>query len=618
MGSDRARGTIVTKQHWHQWAVVIVVSVAFATSASAQTTARFNPSRTSGVAPLAVFFDGSLSTASGADSIHDLYYEWDFGDPGSGSWAHSGISKDAGRGPWAAHVFEKTGTYTVRVTVTAPDGSQSSATRTINVSDPDSFYAGAKTVCISASGAFSGCPAGAQHVTSSSFQTGAAHWGTGKRVLFRRGDAFTIGKTLGLNLPGPATIGAYGTGPAPRVTSTKAGPVFKTSGRTPRFDDWRIMDLDFRGPGSQYSSLISGDGTSKRFLALRVSATNFHTAVSFPSSVINYYQQPEMNDQLAFVECSFTDMNGGKGGNGLYLSVNRLIFLGNTVVDSEDAEHILRIQYLGGGVLSHNYLARPAKGKHVVKIHAVTQNVRQSFSERDSHDFLISHNTFQGGMNDWTVALGPQNKITDERVHDVILESNLFLAGPSTRIHMLLWGSRMTVRNNVFQMDGGARHVGVSITRRGIEPPPSDNRAYNNTCYTSDSASSVSCIGASGAAVSTTAINNLVYAPNAGAATAASAGSGTVRDNARLTSNPFVSASPAAALDFRLRAGGAAVDAGGPVTYRGADFEGSPRPTDGDQDGSVQWDLGAFELAGAGGSAPPPPATPPAAPVLLP
>ena len=68
---------------------------------------------------------------------------------------------------------------------------------------------------------------------------------------------------------------------------------------------------------------------------------------------------------------------------------------------------------------------------------------------------------------------------------------------------------------------------------------------------------------------------------------------------------------------IRLAASGPAVDGGGAIPWLGTDFAGGLRPTDGDGNGSVQWDLGAFEVGGGGGVIPPAPSAP-AAPVLLP
>src|SRR5512145_1297788 len=76
------------------------------------------PSRTSGVAPLAVFFDATGTTRSSTfRPFHDVEYRWDFGDPVSGNWqptdgSRTGRSRNSATGPVAAHVFGAPGTYT--------------------------------------------------------------------------------------------------------------------------------------------------------------------------------------------------------------------------------------------------------------------------------------------------------------------------------------------------------------------------------------------------------------------------------------------------------------------------------------------------------------------------
>ncbi|HUW84930.1 MAG TPA: PKD domain-containing protein, partial [Phycisphaerae bacterium] len=91
-------------------------------SAGAMTTA----SRTSGIAPLAVFFD-AVDPASGVIQPADgdyasLGYAWDFGDPDAGTWSTNGNSRNTAMGYVAAHVYEQPGTYTATLTVTDTQG----------------------------------------------------------------------------------------------------------------------------------------------------------------------------------------------------------------------------------------------------------------------------------------------------------------------------------------------------------------------------------------------------------------------------------------------------------------------------------------------------------------
>src|SRR4030065_2651648 len=175
------------------------------------------PARTSGVAPLAVFFDASATTDTGVTNrpFHDLEYTWSFGDASSGTWASGaqpGVSsKNSATGPVAAHVFETPGTYTV--TLTAFDGTNSATTNTtITVQDPNTVFAGSNTICFSTSGTFTGCPSGATHTTTSNFVTAIANQTTSKRLLFRRGETFTEASTAAITVTGPGIVGAFGIG----------------------------------------------------------------------------------------------------------------------------------------------------------------------------------------------------------------------------------------------------------------------------------------------------------------------------------------------------------------------------------------------------------------------
>ena len=72
------------------------------------------PTRFSGVAPLAVFFDATATTATATTRpFHDLEYRWAFSEtvgPGIGTWTTGSranvSSRNSATGPVAAHVFE--------------------------------------------------------------------------------------------------------------------------------------------------------------------------------------------------------------------------------------------------------------------------------------------------------------------------------------------------------------------------------------------------------------------------------------------------------------------------------------------------------------------------------
>ena len=71
-------------------------------------TVSVEPSRTTGMAPLPVFFDAT-GTKLGAGDLRSARFCWDFGDPLSAHPTATGFN--------VGHVYDKPGIYTVTVTV---------------------------------------------------------------------------------------------------------------------------------------------------------------------------------------------------------------------------------------------------------------------------------------------------------------------------------------------------------------------------------------------------------------------------------------------------------------------------------------------------------------------
>src|SRR5687767_406095 len=102
------------------------------------------PNVTSGVAPLGVWFDAKDSTTTeDALPFHHMLHIWDFDDPDGGAvWSYgsrANLSKNAMRGPLAAHAFKNPGTYDVIDTMF--DGvSITQKVTTITATDPATVY----------------------------------------------------------------------------------------------------------------------------------------------------------------------------------------------------------------------------------------------------------------------------------------------------------------------------------------------------------------------------------------------------------------------------------------------------------------------------------------------
>ncbi len=522
------------------------------------------PSRYRGIAPLGVFFDATGTKAAATPRpYHDLEYRWDFGDasgsPVSGSTWNTGSranisSRNMATGPVAAHVFESSGTYTIVLTVTDGTNTISNRCVQIKVEDPDSAYAGTKTFCISAqsmpAAGSGGCPDGAQTVQQSSFPEAIASYAkTGRRLLFKRGDTFTSTTEARITATGPGSVGAYGSGALPLIqmatSSNESSPVLSFSSRdTPKFSDWRVMDLVFdgiNGVNNNGPGIGPTSGGVSQITLLRISSHNMATSFGFGGDLINYWNNHDSSrhtiDQLFIVDS--ISIAGQNTVTSCYNAGNRVAFLGNDIDGGGNprGSHVTRFPYLSKAVISNNVLSRPGYDRNIIKLHAPYWNATEATpnplakippsSGADSTNYsaafngdgyskqiVISDNKLIDHANPWGVSIGPQNSGKDERVKDVLVERNWFVATASSQSFITIWAAETTIRNNIFSA-GTSNASGVIITQRGIEPAATNVRLYNNSYFTAYRSSSNEVlpfqIGKSTSNISVK--NNLAYAP---------------------------------------------------------------------------------------------------------
>ncbi|HEV8398076.1 MAG TPA: PKD domain-containing protein, partial [Vicinamibacterales bacterium] len=567
------------------------------TVAAGAITSSLVPSRVSGVAPLAVFFDATATTAAATNRpFHELEYRWDFGDTASGSWASTpgmpNVSRNHATGPVAAHVFETPGTYTVSLTVLDGAGA---ATKTvqITVTDPDTVFA-ANTLCVGNSQPLAGsggCPAGAAGLQSNNFNAAINNnIASRKRILFRRGDTFVSSDNANVGVTGPGLIGAFGSGAAPVVNVTGNNRAIQlSSGTTPGLKDWRIMDLEIDGNSGAATEGIHAEGGMDQVTLLRLNIHHVHEGVMLSPDILDFYGgQHRLWDQFAVVDSTIRTIIGGGGGYGVYLGAQRFSLMGNVLSDTTASEHILRTPNIVKAVISHNDMSNPARAKHVVKLHAMVFGVSPTgFTEQ----VVMSDNKFTGGAGvDWTVTLGPQDQFQNEKVRDVIVERNWFAPAPGQQVALMVWAQDVTVRNNIFNLTGALARNGMVVERRGGEPLPANVHVYNNTFYSNSAGGFFPIQFVLGAGM--VAKNNLGYAPlstSRDMVSGAAAVSGNSSDADILLAPAFAAAAPVAPADFSLRSGSYAVNAGTAVPVF-SDLFRLDRP----QGGAI--DIGAAEM----------------------
>jgi hypothetical protein len=528
---------------------------------------------TEGAAPLAVVFHAVGATVNGsgqavaqpADGDYgSVRYAWDFGDPSSGLWPTSLRSRNSDTGFCAAHVYERPGTYTCALTVVDRDGAVHAYAQRIVVS----AFAG-QTYYVSDLGddAASGLSEASPWRTVAKAR---ANLGPNRRVLFRRGGAFDVDAPVDIQQPGPGLIGAYGPSSSPR-------PVLRcrSSGFTVYRDDWRLVDLDLRGPsGGALGLSLSSSGGIDRVLMLRVATRGFEVGISWS----NIDHAPP-HDAIVVAECETT----GSRVNGFYVGARRLALLGNTVSDSQ-ISHVTRVWQANRSVIGHNVFVRPGGDRHSLKLHGPP-----TWETTPKTEYVtVANNLFQGNL--WTVVVAPQNAISDEPVSHVLIERNRTLSVPMTQADYVVEARDVTIRNNV--MDGtraASRFVGVQVQAGGVVRTPGRVRVESNTMYKGSFGVQGRMVLLEGGAFDVLIRNNFASFPavvpgNRGVIDGT--GPGLVLEDNLVADVPgFVDA---AGGDFHLLPSSPAVDAALPSTRVTDDYDEAARP-------ASARDLGAFE-----------------------
>ncbi len=575
-------------------------------------------SRAKGVAPLSVHFTAEFdNSASGARDFHNLDYTWDFGDDDTAAWGTNGKSKNAAKGPVAAHVFETPGSFTANLTVT--DGTTVVDTRSfyIEVDDPDEIYSGTDTICVSdaTSNDFAGCPSGAQQVATDTLGDVLENIQAGTRILLRRNSSWTTG---GLSVPGnagPVTIGAYGAGTgqdglgiydnAPQITVTD-GEFLPLDQK----QDWRITDLHLVNSDMSAGS-FGGAINMQRILFQRLRVEGFGCAIGW--SHWNSSALMTM-DQMVICDCDLKNSDS----NVVYIGSERIALMGNIIANSMTT-HVARVWQAYLGVISNNIISGSSlnndNGRHALKLHGPGYSTFDGSDEygtpvdgtgllANRTEFAVVSDNVFGSSGPWPVCIGPQDIYTNSLLSDIIFEKNRLITGfgakSSVNVSVALHISARytTARNNIFDGTGsGNDYTAIDIWSDGKQPRPRGVEVYNNTIYRSDNTSGNERCGITVRATAANTIikNNLISFPGSTVLTSAiiNYSSSLTEESNLLADTPgFTDPGNAYADDpyvnnFNLDPGSSAIDAGAVVPVYD-DMEGTTRPV-----GS--FDIGAYE-----------------------
>jgi len=538
---------------------------------------------TSGKLPFGVFFDATGTTTDLTNDFRDPFYMWNFGDSDAGSWdngANTSQSKNFATGAIASHVYENAGTYTW--TLIVYDGTTAvSYSDTITVSD---WANDSNTICVGnvlPVAGVGGVPSNATCVASSDFYDAlSTYLADGKRVLFNRGDTFTQDTEFQFGTITGAYVGAYGSGAKPLIDKATGIFVFRFASTA---SDIKIVDLQAAGQGiTDLRYLINQDntGTASDVVILRCDVTYMGLTTTQDGTngfFTNYFMQDCTASQTTGNVTYFRGIKSAiMGGN-----------FGPYAVGSV-AEHIIRVQQAKKMVIANNTMTQPgigSGGKHCLTIRAKTYVT----TDDDTQYILATGNKLDAGTTSQQIStVSPSADSQDEHIYDVILERNWYVYGAVAQLGLKISAVRVTVRNNIFQMSGGADPTGINVYNENINwsgqggtdnfPTPTDNWFLNNTIYSSDSTTAIGITignfnGWDNGVTNTVVGNNLYYTPldaspdflfeSAGKSTGTTGAAGTNGNSSDVQGNtdPFVTA-PTTPLTFVVSASAYAADGG--------------------------------------------------------
>lgn len=470
-------------------------------------------SRTSCVAPCAVFFDVS-GTTSALTSLpfHELLFQWDFGDPiaggagtcvdsnpqpreaGQGSYCTGVLtgsakldSKNFAEGPEAAHVFENAGTYTATVIVSQGDinangvldsSEYKKATVTITVAAADTEWAGTKTICFSTSGTFTGCPSGAYQVVYTAQTDFTSLLAANRRYLFRRGETFATSTPIRITQNGPGMIGAFGSGAKP-VFSHSGGGGFSLGNSSPgAMSDWRIVDIAGVGinGGSDNGAFSSAASYFSNLLLLRVDVSNLIMFTSSGSTLGS--TTSNVWDGLFIADSTLRGVWSGScpscGDNGIYLTGTRVAAIGNHIDMNKTGEHALR-SYAQRIVFSHNTIEDVARTGITMRSFSWAGGGGLPAYTYSGKAVLAQNRVFNVAAS---IGGGPTNQSTDDRSRDLIFERNLLDKGMG-----FVAVQYATARNNLLSSTTNDFIMLVQGMDPGVGQCPTNIFVYGNSAY---------------------------------------------------------------------------------------------------------------------------------------
>ena len=475
-------------------------------------------------------------------------------------------------------------------------------------------FSAANTTCFFNSSVGSGCPSGATQTTSSNLSTALSGSRSNKRALLKCGDTFT---GTDVNLSGTKwSVGAYGGCEGAQTnlpiinsaSSSNSGLIINASA-----GDGRISDLDCEGAGTgaacvseggtvinipyqiTLSNLKSTGNNSSYFYTqgaqwgliglVQTDATNIATFINLgennpcATSVTNNCNGFGVTNQFnninyqALMGSSITGINNSGTGSGIEvvrISACRMCVISNNSIQGANGVGAdLKIHNGNTFNSCGNQQAVCCPGNVLGNCPSGTTNAAlncqaglgnisaPTFASCWTGQFTeyleISDNSMGLHTGAQMMELAPQNTGADERLRNIVVERNFFVATTGATDGSFVFASSVntTIRDNIFFVDPSSASPPEFATQvcarpntvNGVlNPPPTGMEVYSNTMLAEANQSGMAMVGLSSggpctgaAAANSFAQNNLFFTTFSGHSTVNNTGSGNAVMNNTVT-----------------------------------------------------------------------------------
>lgn len=501
--------------------------------------AGFTATRSSITIPQTIVFDAASTTVVSSDAnnsaygsiYRQLYYVWDFGEAGQGSWSVSGIDMNADYGPIGAHTFVTAGVKTVTLTVQLGvpwQGGQGSnfqvATYTVG------------TICTQGGNTY---VCNTQHNASASFSTDAAKWTLVQTGIAQATATMAITATdiSDANTICVSPTANYTNAPAAATKQTTMPTAAQANGKKvllhagesgytispPSGSQGCVYGKYDSGANPVISNLIQPSTNGTNFSSFSNLAWGAGTCITSPCRT-GVYNCTFVADNTWSMVVGFGDLGNTVPGTGepicdftvnfecfavgnsftgtgthpnhmMYGAWGQAVLMGNTFDGATN--HEVRITTSYQSVISHNnFTGSNAAVQDLLKFHAGSSTNVYSGAGSSSTDgswttsrAVISFNQWGSASSPSTsyLSIEPQNDDVphpvhpgDEGIFDVLAEGNVAVsnasAGNATGIS--LSGRNLIARNN--RMSTGSTPISISAPG-SHRPPPTFAGLYSLT-----------------------------------------------------------------------------------------------------------------------------------------